>query len=133
MTTVEQHNNLNTFRILFLIKGILFFFIIILLFIYMGVGAVISQATIHDEAINHMPINPGIIFIIVGAVGVVFVLIFAILNILTAKYLNEHKNYNFITVIAILNCLSGILGILLGVFTLIELNKPEVKALFNKA
>jgi len=55
-----------------------------------------------------------------------------ILTLFASKYLKEIKNYNFIFVVAILNCLTGILGIVLGIFTIIELNKPDVKALFNK-
>ncbi len=56
-----------------------------------------------------------------------------ILNLLASKYIKETKNYNFIFAVAVVNCLTGILGILLGVFTLIELTKPEIKPLFNKS
>lgn len=69
---------------------------------------------------------------VIGCVGAFFALVFGILTLMASKYLKEASHYNFILVMAVLNCLTGVLGILLGVFTIIELNKPEVRALFNK-
>ncbi|MFT4778692.1 MAG: hypothetical protein ACJAU0_002279 [Flavobacteriales bacterium] len=63
--------------------------------------------------------------------GFLFVLI--TLNFLAFRYIAEQKNHSFIVVVSILNCLTGILGILLGVFAIIELLKVEVKALYEDA
>jgi hypothetical protein len=79
-----------------------------------------------------VPFNPGIIFIVIGVIGLIFCVTLGVLTLLVSKYIKERKNYNFIFAMAIVNCLTGILGILLGVFSLIELNKPEVKKLFGK-
>jgi hypothetical protein len=83
--------------------------------------------------LDNMTFNPAIIFFIIGGVGFVIASVMGVLTLLASKYINEVRNYNFIFVIAILNCLTGILGILLGVFTIIELNKPHIKTLFNKS
>ena len=79
-----------------------------------------------------LPFNFGWIFAIIGGLGMLICVTFGILTLLASKYLKEVKNYNFIFAIAVLNCLTGVLGILLGVFTLVELTKPDVKELFNQ-
>ena len=68
---------------------------------------------------------------IIGAIGFFFTIIFGVLTLIAAKNLKDVKGYNFIFVVAVLNCLTGILGILLGVFTLVELTKPHIKQLFE--
>ena len=87
-----------------------------------------TEITKHDE---HMPFNPGYIFLILGGIGFVILVTFGILSLMASKRLNEKRGYQFIFVISILSCLTGILGILLGIFTLIEISKPEVKSLFD--
>lgn len=76
--------------------------------------------------------NPANIFVIIGFVGFIFTITLGVLTLLTSKFLSEVRNYNFIFVMAILNALTGVLGILLAVFTCIELQKSEVKVLFSK-
>ncbi|MDN5202675.1 hypothetical protein QQ008_14900 [Fulvivirgaceae bacterium BMA10] len=124
-------NNLNTFRILFLVKGILN-----LLFSLLPLGYASLGVFLRDEFSNNASgpvfITPGIIFLIFGSLWFVLTIAMGVLNLLASKYLNEVRNYTFIFVMAVLNCLTGVLGILLGVFTLVELNKPHVKELFGK-
>lgn len=79
----------------------------------------------------NMPFNPGIIFIVIGIVGFVITIALGIVTLLASKYLKQRSNYTFVFAIAVLNCLSGILGILLGVFTIVELTKPHIKAQFE--
>ncbi|MEZ4858775.1 MAG: hypothetical protein R2781_08190 [Flavobacteriaceae bacterium] len=124
-------NNLGTFRILFIVKGILTFLLSLLFIAYAGFGwFFMNFTTLENEP--DVAFNPGIIFVIFGGIGLLFCIAFGILNLLVAKYLKETRHYQFIFVVAILNCITGVLGILLGVFTIIELQKPEIKALFEK-
>ncbi|WP_298494497.1 hypothetical protein [uncultured Algibacter sp.] len=125
-------NNLNTFRILYLVKGILTLCFSIFFILYGAMGFIFGAIAENTETNTELPFNFGWIFVIIGGVGLFFCITFGILTLLASKYFKQVKNYNFIFAIAILNCLTGILGILLGVFTLVELTKPEVKALFNK-
>lgn len=122
-----QTNNLSTFRVLFIIKGILTLLFSLFFVAYALFGVFIDRI----GEIEDMEFNPSFILIIIGAIGFTLTLIFGILTLVAAKYINETRNFNFIFVMAILNCLTGILGILLGVFTIVELNKPHIKALFE--
>lgn len=125
-------HNLNIFKTLFLIKGILTLLLALFFIAYALFGGyIVNMASGGD--FDDITFNPAIIFFIVGGVGFVIASVMGVLTLLASKYINEVRNYNFIYVIAILNCLTGILGILLGVFTIIELNKPHVKAFFNKS
>jgi uncharacterized protein YacL len=123
------NQNLNTYRVLFLVYGILTLVFSLFFLAYAGFGFFFHEM-IENESQNDMPFNVGSIFIVIGAIGFVFALIVGILTILASNYIKALKNYNFIFAMAIVNCLTGILGILLGIFALIELNKPETRALF---
>jgi len=125
-----MNNNLNLFRIFYIIKGILNLMFTLFFVAYVLIGTYIMNIGFNE---HHNPtwFNPGWLFMIIGCTGAFLALILGVVTLLAAKYLKDIKNYNFILVVAILNCLTGVLGILLGVFTIIELNKPEVKTLFN--
>ena len=126
-----MNNNLNLFGIFFLIKGILNLLFTLFFAFYFLLGLFVINDSIHESDV-FFPFNVGSIFMIIGCVGAFFALVFGILTLLASKYLKEARHYNFILVMAVLNCLTGVLGILLGVFTIIELNKPEVRVLFNR-
>lgn len=123
-------NNLNTLRILYLIKGILTLCFSIFFIIYGCIGFVLGDIFQNNETNIDTPLNFGWVFIIIGSTGLIICTTLGVLTLLTSKYLKKIKNYNFIFAMAIVNCLSGILGITLGIFTLIELSKPEIKKLF---
>ncbi len=125
---VEDHN-LRIFRILYIIKGILIllFAFLPVFYIFLGVFLFYNEGT--PEAQSHFG---SLLVICIGIMVFLFLLVLGILTLLTAKYLGETRNYDFIFVMAIINCLTGVLGILLGIFTILELNKPHVKRLFGK-
>ncbi len=126
-------NNLSTFRILFLVKGIITLLFSVFPLFYIAIGGFLGNVDELNFGPDAPPFNIGLIFIIFGIFFFVLVVTMGILNILASNFLKEVKNYNFIFVMAVLNCFTGILGILLGVFTIIELNKPHVKELFGRA
>ncbi len=125
----QEEHNLRIFKILYIIKGILIlvFSLIPLFYIFLGVY-IFNENEMTEE---NSQIG-GAIVMFIGIALFIFFLAMGILTLLTAKYLGERKNYDFIFVIAIINCLTGILGIILGVFTILELNKAQVKRLFGK-
>lgn len=127
----EPTHNLNTFYVLFIIKGVLAFFGSIFFLLYAGMGSVFNTMPEFQDNPD-MPFNFGSFILIFGLIGFVICIVAGILNIITARYIKQQRNYTFILVMSIISCLSGILGILLGVFTIIEINKPHVKALFDK-
>ena len=122
-------DNLSTLATLHLVKGILTILFSLLFLLYMFVGTAVTFGTIHHD--QDTPFHIGNIFIIVGAVGFVITVSIGILTLLAGKYIKERRNYNFIFAISIINCITGILGVLLGVFTILDLNKPHVKAQFE--
>ncbi|MCG9972800.1 hypothetical protein [Christiangramia crocea] len=126
--TAENHN-LNVFRVLFLIKGIFTLLISFFPLIYIFMGLFIFN---NEWQNSHEFGLTGLAFVLFGSVIFLFLLTLGVLTLLAGKYIGDRRKYDFIFVIAILNCFTGILGILLGIFTIIELNKPQVKQLFGK-
>jgi hypothetical protein len=122
-------NNLNTFRTLFLVKGILNLCFSLFPLIYLFVGLFILNNVSVDD---NMLFNPGLIFVVVGIVGFLVLVTIGIITLVASKYIKLETHYKFIFVASIITALTGVLGILLCIFTLIELSKPEVKALFIK-
>ncbi|EAQ48136.1 MULTISPECIES: hypothetical protein [Leeuwenhoekiella] len=124
-----QTNNLNTYRILYIIKGI---FNLLGAVFFIGYGFFMNFIFTEVNQNAETPFDMSTFFGIICGIGFVMSLIFGIVTLLGAKYIGEARNYTFVLIVAILNCLTGILGILLGIFSIIEINKPHVKALFDQ-
>ncbi|RNC84928.1 MAG: hypothetical protein ED556_10120 [Winogradskyella sp.] len=122
-------SKLRTFQILYLVKGILTLVFSLFFVLYAGLGMTF-KTIFENTSTEDLPFNPGSIFVIIGIIGFIICVSIGIVTLLASKYIKERRQYNFIFVAAFLNCLTGILGILLGVFTLIEITKPETKAMF---
>ena len=65
------------------------------------------------------------VLLVVGANG--------LLLFFTGRFLAQHRRRTFCLVVAALSCLSFPLGTALGVFTIIVLSRPSVKALFEES
>jgi hypothetical protein len=128
----NTHNNLSTFRILFLIKGILTLCFSFIFLIYAGIGAIFSKLPELTNNNESMLFNAGEVFLFLGTIGFVITVTIGVLTIITSNYINKQKNHRFVFVIALVNAITGVLGILLAIFTLIEITKPEIKELFTK-
>jgi len=130
----EKTNNLSTFRTfrtLFLVYGILLILGSIFCLFYAAFGLFFLTAEAPELNDPEM-FNPGSIFLVVGLIAFVVVALFGVLALLSSKYIKQRKKHQFVFVTSILMCLTGLLGILLGVFALIELSKADVKELFGK-
>jgi len=132
-------NNLETFRVLYIIKGCLLAIpsLFIIGMISFASSFLKNSGDYHYEiqSQGELPIDPFTILKYIASLGILAILLiigFVVSNFLTAYFLKNKKNYYFIFTISILSLFTGILGMLLGVFTLIEITKPEVKALFFK-
>lgn len=66
----------------------------------------------------------GLAFLILG-LGI------AICQFLTARWLSARKKRTFCFVVACIECINMPLGTLLGIFTILVLSRPSVKALFD--
>ena len=82
---------------------------------------------------NQMPPPEfGWFFVVLGSVVVLIGWTCATLTILTGRYLAQRKNYMFCLVISCIECLFVPFGTILGVFTIVVLNRPGVKAMFGQ-
>jgi len=124
---VTNKSNLETFRILHLVMAALStlggLFVLAYAFLFAGIFSKVAN--------QEMPAEVFTMFKGIFIFAALFIVILGILNFLTAKYLKERKNRTFIIVTSVVNCLTGILGILLGIFTIIEVNKDYTKRLFD--
>ena len=72
----------------------------------------------------------GWFFIGFGALFGLIIAVMVVASYLNAKWLAEGKNWTFCMVVSAIHCASFPLGTALGVFTIIFLNRPSVKAWF---
>jgi hypothetical protein len=77
------------------------------------------------------PAAIGWIFGLIGVVVVVAALTLAVLCVLSARGMQTRRRRTLSLVTAGLLCLTGLLGIALGVFTFIVLLKPETERLYS--
>ena len=73
----------------------------------------------------------GTIFIVVGILAMIIAWAKAVLLLVSARSMSARKRHTLCIVTAALTCISFPLGTALGVFTLIVLLRPSVRALFT--
>ncbi|MES2463800.1 MAG: hypothetical protein V4671_24790, partial [Armatimonadota bacterium] len=97
----------------------------------MGLAMVIDPSWMNTQKNDAPPAFVGWMFTIVA--GAVVLLGWALggLTIHAGRCLTRHKSYNLAFVLACLNCLHAPMGTALGVFTIIVMSRPSVKALFG--
>lgn len=119
-------NNLDTYRILYIVAAVLNLLGVLGFGLYAAFGVFFLGNLEGNEPELKW------IFGLIGGIGAMVSLVLGILNFYTAKCIKQRKNYSFVFVMAIIACLSGVLRLILGVFTLVEITKPEVKKLFTR-
>lgn len=98
--------------------------------IYVGMGVAIFTGAFKDSG-DSPPGFVGGLFALFGLVGFVFVLAMAGLAAYAGKCLSERKRYTYCIVVAAISCLSVPFGTALGVFTIVVLQRPGVRAMFG--
>jgi hypothetical protein len=73
----------------------------------------------------------GVIAVLVGVFLLVLFELYGIVCIIAGTKYRKHEGYWFCFVLAVLTCLNFPLGTALGVFAIVVLNRPTVKALFQ--
>ena len=79
------------------------------------------------------PPQMGYLFIGMGAMLMLFLWGLGICLILSGRYLRQRRNYMFSFVVAAISCIQAPFGTLLGIFTIIVLSRPTVKAMYGRA
>lgn len=84
-----------------------------------------------SEADRNAAVGAGLFMMILGLVLAVLTWVQAILLLIAGRNLSKQRGHTYCFVIAVLECLWMPLGTILGVFTIITLTRPSVKALFE--
>jgi hypothetical protein len=125
-----NNNNLKTLSIFYFVWGGINLFAAFssLLAIVLGIWLFYEGENTGDiEALA-----AGVIYMIYGSFLFLFLAVYGILSLLVGSYIKKPRNRIFCLVIAGIACINFPLGTALGVFTFIELEKPNVKSLFEK-
>jgi hypothetical protein len=100
--------------------------------IYVASGAILVIAAGSMTSDDRMGASiGGVAAIIVGLFLFALFETYGILCVVTGRNYAKHERYWFCFVLAIISCLNFPLGTALGVFAIIVLNRPSVKALFQ--
>jgi len=98
--------------------------------IYLGVGVAMLRGQFDGP--HPPPPLIGWVMVALGATMTLMGLGYAVLVALAGHWLAKARNWTFIIVVAGLSCAFFPFGTVLGVFTIVVLVKPEVKALFQR-
>ena len=111
-----------------------FFACIPLLHVAIGLVLAFSPETFTQGEVKNQPPPAwfGVFFAVVGAFFVLAGWTLAILKFIAGRCLARRRRRTFCVVVACICCILPPLGTLLGVFTLVVLNRPSVKALFDR-
>jgi hypothetical protein len=97
--------------------------------VYVGMGVFMVSGRLPSS--GGSPASVGWVFVGIGAMAMLFILAFAVLNFVAARFIAARERRVFCIVIAALNCLHAPLGTLLGVFTIVVLSRDSVRGLFS--
>lgn len=100
------------------------------MYIFIGFAFLSDDFGPQDE---EMPEFMGWMFIIIGLGVCLMSLAMVILLIKSGNGLRHQRSYTLIFVMSVILCLSVPLGTILGIFTIIVLNRPSVRKLFGRA
>ena len=103
--------------------------------LYTIVGALFIGAARHGTAKPVEDLPPeflGWIFVVLGSVLFLMAIAMSICILMTGRSLALRKRYNFVLVMACIECLFIPFGTILGVFTIVVLSREPVRALFSE-
>ena len=124
--------HLRLLSIFHYVKGGISAFFACIPIIHLVIGLVMVVA---PHAFGHGRDQPpaflGWLFIIIALFVMVLGWTFAALTVMAGRCIARRRHYTFCLIVACLECLSIPLGTVLGVFTILVLNRASVKALFN--
>jgi hypothetical protein len=100
--------------------------------IYVGLGIGIVTGALDEAGKEPPPPFAGWLLITLGALIFVAAWIFALCLIVAGSWLAHRRHYWFCFVMACIACVFSPFGTVLGIFTIIVLLRPGVKALFGR-
>jgi len=125
----QDEKNLDLLATLQTILGILTALMACIPLVYLGVGiAIFVGAASGSEA---APRVVGLVFIILSLLIILAGWVLAVMIIITGRKMRKRESFNFCMIVAFLECLIMPLGTVLGIFTILNLNKDSTKELFT--
>jgi hypothetical protein len=126
-----EEDQLRVLSILHYVMGGLAVLFLALPLMHIGVGALMVTGRF-DSAQPHTADPAGWIFVAIGSVFLVAGLACAAGYLFAGRSLARRESYTFCFVMGALGCAFFPIGTVLGVFTIIALQKPAVRQLFGR-
>jgi hypothetical protein len=125
--------HLRLLRIGYIVAASVNSLMVLIGFLYIGMGAVVSSAIPARGTRGALPFSPFAFFAAFGAAFVIVGAALIALNLLTARAIRRRQGYVLCMISAALSCLGIPYGTLLGIATFVVLGRPHVKAMFEGA
>ncbi len=101
---------------------------------HLTVGIVmLADIIVHPSATDRPSVIFALMFIVIPIIFILVGLTYAVSLFLAGRFIAGRKHHSFCFVVACINTLFAPFGTVLGVFTIIALLRPSVKALFGIA
>lgn len=114
----------------YVFAGLNAFSVVLMAFYGVLMGAVFSSAPTSGPNADMDAALPMIIGLFTFVTALC--LLFAVLHFMVGQRLRQRRGHTFCQIVSVVTCLSIPFGTALGVFTLIVLNRPSVRALFGE-
>ena len=128
----QDESQLQLISIFHYVVGGMMAFVACIPFIHVTIGIAMLMGLMDDGSSGEAPpAFLGWIFIGVGGFIILVGWTLAICLLIAGRSLSRRRHYTFCTVIAGIACIFMPFGTVLGIFTLIVLSRPSVKAMFT--
>jgi hypothetical protein len=133
----EDDTHLNSLAIAHYVVGgmMVLFACFPLIHMFVGLSILTNMGGMH-EVLNANENAPppafGWLFFIMGLLFFLFAQAISISVIVSGRFLKQRKNYLFSFILACLACAAFPFGTILGIFTIIVLSRPSVKAIYGR-
>ena len=127
--TIIDNEHINLLSIFHLISGILALLYSVFMALYFGF--IIFIFNLSDKFDGEFPVQFMGIIITIWIIFLLFAIAFGIAKIYSSKWLKQRKNRTFSIVISCIECFSVPYGAILGVLSIIVLNRNSVKNIYS--
>lgn len=131
---VLDNEHLRLLSIFYYVKGAISAVFACIPIIHAVLGLIMLIAPqVFGHGNDHPPAFVGLLLFFLGTFLILFGWTFAVLNLITGRFIARRTHHAFCFVVACIELLSIPFGTILGVCTIVVLNRPSVKVLFSQA